>query len=448
MRFLCLTARLLCLILPIVAGETAHADAEKRLSCQLEETETSPIGRLFQGQNGWFFRKVDLRPDVMPGKLFLADMARFQQALASRNIHLIYAAIPPRPLMTGNLPDHIPYDAPHVASSFQQFLSALHQHGIIAPNLLPAVKDRPDLFFKTDFHWNSKGAQAFAQALGQHLKTIPELAAQSIHHYRTQPAGEATMFGTMGETLDRICQETIAPEAYPLYRTEKIISPAQIGEDALFGDNPSGLPAILVGSSFSGQKAFNFDGFLSEYSGLEIANLAITGGEMYNAAIAATASDFFHTTPGSAFIWEAQSIYNVDEEATAAFRQIIPAVYGACDTDQAIAHSTITLNDQETPTILTLPAEKNIHGQSYYLHLKSASPALNRITLSFNYDDGDSEIFMMDRSTRFKHEGTFFVELSEELTASLTSITLQDKNARNVTLTAQLCRAPSQQTNL
>jgi len=214
------------------------------------------------------------------------------------------------------------------------------------------------------------------------------------------------------------------------------------GADALFGD-VGGEPSVLVGTSFSAVPHFNFDGFLSEKTGLNISNRSVSGGGIYNALISYTSSKQFENTKPPLLFWETPSSYDFNTETPTVMRQVIPAVYGACTGGNVVANTSVKIQNGVPTTLFTLAPEKKVSLTDYYIFIDAGDRAFNQFTLIIDYDDEDGEWFTIDRSDRFDNEGRFFIELNDEIASNVVKIGIDNMPNINANLSAKICKKPA-----
>lgn len=417
-------------------------------SCpDLQNKEKMTIDPMIQGLDGWFFRLTsDFQENFGVMQEGADNMARLSKALKDRGTSLVFISVPSRGMVASPWMDksevtqgHFAYDA--AKESYYSRLDSLRKAHVIAPDMLKstvggASADVDKFFFKRDHHWTPLGARLAAQAVGEALKQDESYKSQQPKKYVTKEISKAEMKHTMAMEIQRLCQGSIPAEPYPVFETSLEAN----DEEALFGDDSA--QSVLVGSSYSATKNFNFDGFLMESTGLNIANYAISGGMLFNALISLTNNPQFETMKPPYIFWEAPTVYDLNTNTTSAFRQIIPALHGACGDDKAIVVGDVDLSKAKGGVLLEVPADKKIHGHGYYLVLDASSRALNKFTLEMDYDDEDGEWFLVDRTLYFDNAGRFFVELSDEIDSNLVKVSIDTSGNTKASMKAKLCAVP------
>jgi alginate biosynthesis protein AlgX len=439
----------------VAATQASDASKTKQgilFSCpDLHNKDKMTLEPLSQGMDGWFFRtQSDFQEDFGLMDEVTANFTRLQHALQKRGTSLVFMSVPSRGMVAYPWIDKTDiaqnkFSQENALNSYHERLASLQKAGVIAPDIAQAIvgehaKEASKFFFKRDHHWTSLGARSAAETTGAALKDNPLYKAQKLKKYETKEKAQGEMKHTVAMEIQRLCLGDIAAEPYPLFDTVAQTS----DEEALFGGEDEGSPSILVGSSYSATEGFNFDGFLMQYTGLNIANYAISGGMLFNAMVSLTNDPAFETMKPPFLFWEAPSVYSLNDNSTAAFRQIIPALNGACKDENALAKGTFNVANGKGGIILQVPAEKKAHGSSYYLVIDTTSRALTKFTLEMEYDDDDGEWFPVDRSSRFNNAGRFFIELSDEIDSNLVHVSIDGVGNVKTTLTTRLCAVPKE----
>lgn len=158
------------------------------------------------------------------------------------------------------------------------------QQNLTPPGGLPLVDGRevfaalPEpAFMRTDTHWSPAAAKAMAAAIQQYvLAQYPDLQLAS-KSYRTTESDDAHDYS--GDLLkfipvfhDNNPLPTPQGETVKTYQTEAAGGDADAG---LFGDEA--IDVTLVGTSYSAQKDWHFEGFLKEALQADVLNLADEG---------------------------------------------------------------------------------------------------------------------------------------------------------------------------
>lgn len=414
------------------------------------------------GKEGWFFRANELKEqfEILPQT---ADyLKRLSDAFASQGSKLILMPIPLRSAAAGK---YIRKDQPYQHSfnlarsrqSFQEYLRQISAIGIPVVDMFRRVdnvdeKTQQGFFLRRDVHWSPYGSMLAAESAAAALSALPDYKTIKPIAFETKFIGMLDKKELFASELQEYCDDILPPEKIPAYATtQKLVAEeasADEGESALFGDEDVESTqdlVVLLGSSFSAEQDFNFAGFLAEKTKMEVANFAISAGQLFNAIVSYASLPKKDRLSPRFVIWENLAHYDLNE-GERMFRQIIPAIHGECSAEEAIAHTTLKIESGKGQKIFSLPKSENIHGQNYFIYLQSNNLGLARFTLNLDYADGDGEWFTVDRTEHFNNTGRFFMELSEELDAPLTRVTLDGMDDLNAEMKIRLCRSDNNTT--
>lgn len=432
-----------------VWGGALPAMAEEVLyQCpDLGNAQKRTMAEMTQGYDGWFFRiSGDLKEDYALMPEAARFMTRLAEAMKARGTQMVFVSVPPRGIagqafLDESQPAQRDFAVRDVEKAYQGMLAGIRETGMLAPDLMNISLDKPGtetpFFFKRDHHWTSFGAREASKKVAELVKTHENYKSIKPSTYKTTQTGTLEMRHTMANEIQRLCTSQIPSEPYPQFTT-RLQSSGDAAAD-LFGDESGGDPSVLIGSSFSAQESFNFDGFLSEATGMEIANYALSAGLLFNALVSYTSSPDFSTTHPPFLIWEAPGIYDLNQNSTPFFRQVLPAIAGDCG-DKAVATGTLDVKKGEGGVLFELSPEQNVSGKDYYIYIESSNRGLASFTLELDYGNGDGEWFQVDRSEHFNNMGRFFVELEDEISSDLTKVAISQLSNVNTTLTARLCK--------
>lgn len=420
----------------ILSADKKRADASPvKYNCP---TLYESLDGVAQGNDGWFFRKSALQEDFEALSRTAYYMGQLRKAFKAKGSDLIFFLVPPRAVVSANKINPTQtmldrYELDLARNNFTGFIKALNAQGGLVTSL-DVSQPVDDFFYARDFHWKPKGARTTAQYLANVIKVLPFYKSLSPATFTTAQIGTDSLKTDLGQSLDRVCDEDIPAEPYPLFRTTKELGD---GADALFGDDSDNGLIVLLGTSYSDGK-YNFEGFLSEYTGMEVANFAISGGGLRNAMISYVTRPPRKRLDPDVIIWESLAHYDVNQ-AEYLFRQSIPAVHGECSEKDTLMSGKVDIKGGEETMLLDGAASQHIAGEGYYLFFEASNPAFVKMTLEMNYADGDGEWFPIDRSWRYKNTSRFFVQLSDALTEPLESIKILHEETAQSTISYRLC---------
>ena len=230
------------------------------------------------GRDGWLFTEQEFRqwPRAKANlQQRLALIERVDQRLWVLGIDLIVAPVPAKARV---YPDKLGERAPVLSQRllYERLLGELQdrhvQHVDLFGALLACSHDAPS-FLRTDTHWTPQGAQCAARMIAAQADRRQQLDRQSYHTEILPPQthqGDLLRFLPMAPWFAQWMPE---PDRMQALRT-RAVSQAAAGD--LFGDVPQ-PETVLVGTSYSEDQRWNFEGALAQSLGEPVLNLAEQG---------------------------------------------------------------------------------------------------------------------------------------------------------------------------
>lgn len=262
------------------------------------------------GADGWLYsaEEYDVVADVPAAIRAWSDtVAAVAARLAEDDIALVVALVPSKAVM---VPDPAPAPLPDGARvRYQATLDALHAHGVLAPDLRPALAEASEhgaVYLRTDTHWTPHGALAAARAVARTVAERAPFPGLEATPYRTDTLGAEPLLGDLSTFLDlgplagRIGPR---PDLLEVRRTVSLEGP---GED-LFAE--VSLPVALVGTSYSADPRWNLPGSLRDALGADVHEAALSGLGPLEPLERYLASEAFINTPPEVVVWEIPERY-------------------------------------------------------------------------------------------------------------------------------------------
>lgn len=219
--------------------------------------------------------------------------------LKSRHIGLIVAPVPDKSrVQSADLCGVA--RPPAIAGRLGDFETRLKSAGVGVVDLLaPMNAMSGERYYRTDTHWNERGAKTAADAIAAALKATGLAPTQKAEFKVTQDAAHERV----GDLI-RLAGLDNVP--YPLRPRGDEEAPTVIKQSAaanvgLLDETPAPELAV-VGTSFS--RRADFVPFMSLALGSPVENRAEDGGGVANAAITYFAKPEFQKTPPRAVVWE------------------------------------------------------------------------------------------------------------------------------------------------
>jgi alginate O-acetyltransferase complex protein AlgJ len=260
------------------------------------------------GTQNWLYLTDELRP-WPDADASMRTRARIVRAVADK---LQARGIP---LVVGLVPDKARIEsatlgaAPRAAQTIRRygdFAADLRAAGVEVVDLSTVLSEAQrtgDVFYRTDTHWNQRGAALAAAALAAAAPKLPQQTAFRTDADTEMSDGPGDLLRLM--SLDRL-GDVWAPRLRPLPDRQHLehtapLAPPDADDGGLLDDGPD-IPVALVGSSFSLNA--NFAGRLQEYLHAALGNFGRLGGGFAGGARAYFTGATFKETPPKLVIWE------------------------------------------------------------------------------------------------------------------------------------------------
>jgi alginate biosynthesis protein AlgX len=408
---LSLTRGLAVALAAMLAPIGALADTPSAYGCSAFEFSSALPS--VEGKDGVFFRTfADLRLQHPLDQRTIVLMGRLAKVLEENGTTLIYVTIPAKSqVMIDYLPPRVKeygFDPEMAQMIYTDIISRLSAVGIVAPDVMTAlqnVKGDEHPFFGADFHWTSQGASAAAQAIATEIKATPAYADITPVAFESTPQGRQVAFSGMRRSLQSFCTNPLPPTETMAYKTTPVENAA--GGDAaldIFAGSDAAVQAVLVGTSFSDSSINNFAGFLSEFSGMNIVNYAITGGNQYGAMTSYLTSDEFKAQRPRFLIWENPIYNNLAQNGSAPLEELIAAAGTGC-TDKLASTKVDDYTLSASLAGLVVHPEDAIFADFGAEGSRAADFVLETT-------DGITRRSKIDRSARLRGTGNFYLGLS------------------------------------
>jgi len=259
------------------------------------------VERVRVGRNGWLFLGEELRiPEEAAAwsRDRIALVAEARRALDERGVKLVVALVPDKARLYSSLVPASDVPPTH-AARYRDALLALRTRSIPVVDLLTplsAAAKEGEVYYRTDTHWNQRGAQVAAKSIAEVVRArAGDLPATQ---FRSQVGDEAEGPGDLVRLMGLASAPRWlrpAPDIERPVKTEAIDAGG-----SLLGDFE--IPVALVGTSYSMRA--NFHGFLQEALGARVLNAARDGSGFFQSANDYFANEAFTATPPRVVIWE------------------------------------------------------------------------------------------------------------------------------------------------
>ena len=222
------------------------------------------------GKDGWLFTKEEFETTDNFAQIAQDNTARMQKHIASLRAHGITPVVAWIPSKTRHHADKL---GKHQPPAMHQSLAAPQGMPLIDGSAVFANMKQP-AFMRTDTHWSAYGAHAMATAVKNYITTNhPELELTSKSFLTKQTTDTDKPY--RGDLLDFIpTMESVKPEGEAINRYVTEANSEELSDD-LFGEEV--IDVTLIGTSYSAQEDWHFEGFLKQALQTDVLNLADEG---------------------------------------------------------------------------------------------------------------------------------------------------------------------------
>jgi alginate biosynthesis protein AlgX len=405
---------------------------------QKDTPDTASFGFLTPGNNGYLLYSGDFSPNTFAIDGRTQYYAQLDQALKSKGIQLVIAPLPSRTLiypevLDKNQPLQSAYSTDVARENYKKSFQRLNDLGLKSTDLLSSAMqqrltdDSKNLYFTRDYHWTSEGAKLYAQATAREIMKLEAYKSLPKEKFTNKFLRSENADSRLAFILQQVCGTKTPPEKINIYETTRA------GGNLLGNDT---YPVVMVGSSYSAEAKYNFEGFLKEALSSNVLNAAVGGGG-YNASLEAYfLSDAYAKEKPKFLIWEFGAGMTPWDQTP--LREIVASVYGDCTSSNTIIENRTSL--QDGPTSLLKNTTASVESSKDFVSIKFADKTLRNFDLNLKYDDGKQETVTITRSERIPNQGQFFLKLAEEFKGNLQEVTVVPAKKSKGAVAAKICR--------
>lgn len=375
----------------------------------------------------------------------LAEMAA---ALAARNTRLIAVPVPSRGLafremLDSSDPQQRAFGIDEARASYARLIAQLRSVGVLTADLLSTVEDSETargFFFKRDAVWTPEGARSAADNVARIIQADPVYQALPKGIYRTRKLATVDHQSPTSLAIQRSCQQALEPEKATRYRTAAEGASLDLAGEAGTRKRPL---LVVAGSAHAAFAPANFDGFLSELTGLEVVNKSSPDSSVYGSLIAAITDPGFRDAAPRYLVWEFPVEANLNLLSFVAFRQILPALQGGCDAKTAVW--------REPPRMLVetgsfrIPDDRQQPSGRTVLRIATADRNVRTVVVKVRYRSGEAETIRLGMSGGHSGPGQFITSLSPDIAEPVTDVDLSGLPRRGTDFELQMCQPRTKQ---
>jgi alginate biosynthesis protein AlgX len=369
---------------------------------------------LVQAKGDWLFRtQEDLRTEFDTTPQGYRRMQQLHDAFKSKGVELVVVYQPTRGLVDRNklFPaqrDQFDYDK--ALKNYQAMLGRFAAMGYHVPDLSPLTNEQQahDFYFRGDQHWTPYGAERTAKIVADTVKKVPAFAQIPKREFETHLSGRMGKTGTLHNMAGQLCGTSYGIQYMDQFTTEP---KGEAADGELFGD--AGTPSItLVGTSHSG-KNYNFSGFLEQYIGADILNVAFPGGGLEGSMLQYLGSDDFQQHPPKVLIWEFSPLYRLDQETI--YRQMMALLDNGCEGKPAELQAHASLKPGKNELLVNgRNGIKDLRNGNHQIDIQFADPSVKTLQATLWYLNGRHEDLKIEKPETSDTDGRFAFELRND----------------------------------
>jgi alginate biosynthesis protein AlgX len=298
-----------------------------------------------------------------------------------------------------------------------------------------------DFFNSKDHHWSTQGSRVTADAIAALVQKWSGWAKVPKAEFELETREVRNPGSYRWVVLDR-CGVDIPAEASSSY---KAVAKAELSADALLGDAPP-PGVVLIGTSQSRRQDYDalanrqyfedsFAALLRSALQADVLNLAAAGGGTYTSIDGWLTSKEFQKDKPAVVVWEMNDSEGFEQPGF--LRSMVPAVYGMCSKEDALAEFSGTLEGD-----IALAAPAGVAGTDYYVAMKFSDDSVTEFGVTFEHKGGTKDTVDMKRSPLLPNSGLFFTELSGGIKQPLQTARISVPAGSGGRLRARLCKVP------
>ena len=266
------------------------------------------------GENGWLFSTeefsvTDKREDLVDHHIGLIEET--SKTLENVNIALIIALVPAKARLYQDKLDRYRYPAQN-AGLYDHLRDRLNSKGLNAPDLYKPLTLNENSFLRTDTHWSPQGAKIAAQVIAHSIAQNSDILLQE-KTFITNTTANTQAHQHTGDLVRYIpgAAFKLKTESVDVFETTALQNPSSA--DVLFGDEH--FPVTLVGTSYSANPLWHFEGHLKQALQADVLNFSDEGQGPFQVMKRWLSSAEFSTSKPQIVIWEIPERYFVLSDA-------------------------------------------------------------------------------------------------------------------------------------
>ena len=404
---------------------------------------------LVQAKGDWLFRtREDLRTEFDTTPAGYKRLRQLHDAFKARGVELVVVYQPTRGLVNRNMlepAEKAAFDYQKALRNYQAMLKRFSDMGYNVPDLSPLTNEQlaaadqgKDFYFRGDQHWTPYGAERAAKIVAETVHNMPAFEGVPRKEFETQKSGRMGKTGTLHNVAGQLCGTSYAVQYMDQFATQP---KGESGGDDLFGDSGN-AQITLVGTSHSG-KNYNFSGFLEQYIGADVLNVAFPGGGLEGSMIQYLGSEEFRKNPPKILIWEFSPLYPLNQESI--WRQMLALLDNGCDGKPAQLSASTTLKPGKNELMVNgrNGVIKDLTNRNHQLDIRFEDTSVKTLQATLWYLNGRHEDLKIDKPTTSDTDGRFVFQLREDedwAGQTVLAVELQGPEQGSQKVQASLCK--------
>lgn len=404
---------------------------------------------LVQAKGDWLFRtREDLRTEFDTTPAGYKRLRQLHDAFKARGVELVVVYQPTRGLVNRNMlepAEKAAFDYQKALRNYQAMLQRFSDMGYNVPDLSPLTNEQlaaadqgKDFYFRGDQHWTPYGAERAAKIVAETVHNMPAFEGVPRKEFETQKSGRMGKTGTLHNVAGQLCGTSYAVQYMDQFATQP---KGESGGDDLFGDSGN-AQITLVGTSHSG-KNYNFSGFLEQYIGADVLNVAFPGGGLEGSMIQYLGSEEFQKNPPKILIWEFSPLYPLNQESI--WRQMLALLDNGCEGKPAQMSANATLKPGKNELMVNgrNGVIKDLTNRNHQLDIRFEDTSVKTLQATLWYLNGRHEDLKIDKPTTSDTDGRFVFQLREDedwAGQTVLAVELQGPEQGSQKVQATLCK--------
>ncbi len=262
------------------------------------------------GQDGWLFTNEEFEypegfgENIQNNKKFILEVF---EKLNTQNIKLVVVPVPSKARIYKHKLGKYNFPS-YWEGQYQALISFLEGSNISSVNIFDIFEENKseNIYLKTDTHWTPLGARLASLKIDYYITSKFPYLSWPLTKFKSKKMEEGDYEGDlMRYTVNGASAEKFGLKKDHFLKWETVST--EDVEENLFGE--VNIPVTLVGTSYSANKTWNFEGFLKEALGTDVLNVADEGLGPFEVMSNYLGSESYKNSKPKLIIWEMPERY-------------------------------------------------------------------------------------------------------------------------------------------